>query len=181
MMIRWFERYPSVLFVLMALTVFGLVGMGVYLQINDPIFVVPCHMCVFQRYLYLIIGILALFGAIFAKISRKTIPIFSLVILGVSALGMYTAGTQSWKQFYPPADAICQFGDDSIYTYIVQNSPLTKVYPLLFEGVGDCYEVGWTFLKLSIANWSFIAFGCCVIAMLLMFFKGGKYKRTLFG
>lgn len=180
MIFSWFERYPALLFVLMALTVFGLIGGGVYLQWVDPVFVVPCHMCVFQRYLYIIIGVIALLAAMFAKNSRKTIPFFSVIIFAISIVGAYVSGVQSWIQRAVAEDGVCQIGGDDIYTFVVENSPLTELLPIVFKAEGNCNDPGWIFLNLSIANWSFIAFSCCIIAMIFMFFLGGKADRSPF-
>lgn len=180
MIFSWFERYPALLFVLMALTVFSLIGAGVYLQWNDPIFVVPCHMCVFQRYLYILIGVVALIAAVFSKQSIKTIPFFSLLIFLISAVGVYVSGTQSWMQRFATEDGACRIGGDDIYTFVIQHSPFTEMLPIVFKAEGDCNDPGWIFLNLSIANWSFVAFSCCVIAMILMFFLGGKAHRSPF-
>ena len=170
--IKWFERYPSVLFVLMALTVWGLVAGGALIELNDP-FILPCPMCIFQRYLYILIGVLAVMGAIAAKYSKKSIPLFSAIIMIPSAVGVYVAATQSWMQWHPVEGAVCTSGGDDFYS-MMEALPLRDWIPILFQGEGDCYAVDWTLLNLSIANWSFIAFCCCVIAMLLMFIKGGK-------
>ena len=180
MIFSWFERHPALLFVLMALTVSGLIGGGVYLQWSDPLFVVPCHMCVFQRYLYIIIGVLALFAAILASNNEKTIPFFSAIILIISGVGAYVAGVQSWMQRSVTESGVCKFGGGDIYTFVIENSPLTEMLPILFKAEGSCNDPGWIFLNLSIANWSFIAFSCCIIAMILMFFLGGKAHRSPF-
>ena len=48
--------------------------------------------------------------------------------------------------------------------------PLAKWWPAMFEANGDCTKVDWTFLGLTIANWSFlwfVAFGGLAVGMLL--------------
>jgi disulfide bond formation protein DsbB len=51
---------------------------------------------------------------------------------------------------------------------MIEAFPLQKVIPMLFKGSGDCSSVDWTFLSLSIANWSFINFvGVGVVAVLV--------------
>jgi disulfide bond formation protein DsbB len=40
---------------------------------------------------------------------------------------------------------------------------------MIFKGSGDCTKIDWTFLGLSIANWSFIAFcGLAVLATIAL-------------
>lgn len=175
MIFKWFQRYPAVLFVLMALTCWALVVAGIYIQDLNPVTINPCPMCIFQRILFLAIGILAIFAAICLKISKKTIPWFSFVGLLIAAVGAYTAGKQSWMQWHP-LDALSCGRDDDFYV-MVAKQPWTEWFPTIFKGTGDCSNVDWTFLGLSIANWSFIAFACCIIAFVLMFFKGGKVKK----
>jgi disulfide bond formation protein DsbB len=41
---------------------------------------------------------------------------------------------------------------------MVETFPLQRVIPLIFKGSGDCSVIDWTFLGLSIANWSFLSF-----------------------
>lgn len=182
MILRWFERYPATLFFLMALTCLGLVGGGVIIEeqikAENP-FSGACTMCVFQRFLYIVIAALGLIAAVFARISKKTIPFFSLVTLLVSGVGVYTAAKQSWMQAYPTGEDVCGINGTTIYAQV--SRALEKVSTTLFEAVGDCEAVDWSMFKLSIANWSLVAFSCCVIAMLLMLFKGGKSQKGYLG
>ena len=41
---------------------------------------------------------------------------------------------------------------------MIEAFPLKRVIPMLFKGSGDCSAVDWTFLGLTIANWSFLCF-----------------------
>ena len=68
--------------------------------------------------------------------------------------GAYTAARQSWLQWYPPEVVSC--GRD-LYG-MIETFPLQRALPMIFRGGGDCTQIDWTFLGLSIANWSFIAF-----------------------
>lgn len=178
MICRWFERYPATLFTLMALTCLGLVIGGVFIEAHikeENPFSGACTMCVFQRFLYVIIVALGVLAAISAHISKKTIPIFAFLTLLVSGTGIYTAAKQSWMQWYPTGEEVCGISGDTIYAQV--SRVLGKVSTTLFEAVGDCEAVDWSMFKLTIANWSFIAFTCCFIAMLIMLFKGGKCKK----
>lgn len=178
MLVRWFERYPATLFFLMALTCTGLVIGGVIIEAQikaENPFSGACTMCVFQRFLYIVIAILGVVAAIATRVSKKTIPFFSLLALVVSGIGAYTAAKQTWMQWHPTGDEVCGINGNTIYAQV--SRALEKVSTTLFEAVGDCEAVDWSMFNLSIANWSFIAFTCCIIAMLLMLFKGGKEKR----
>ena len=50
---------------------------------------------------------------------------------------------------------------------MVDNFPLAKMFGLLFKGSGQCAEVGWRFLGLSIAEWSLAWFALFLAAALV--------------
>jgi len=53
---------------------------------------------------------------------------------------------------------------------MIETFPLQRALPMIFKGSGDCSKIDWTFLGLSIANWSFIAFAVFgVLALVLLF------------
>jgi disulfide bond formation protein DsbB len=39
---------------------------------------------------------------------------------------------------------------------------------MIFKGSGDCSKVDWTFLTLSIANWSFLCFSAFALLSLIL-------------
>ena len=59
---------------------------------------------------------------------------------------------------------------------MIEAFPLQKVIPMLLKGSGDCTAVDWTFLGLSIANWSFINFVTMVGAIILVWCVGVAFK-----
>ena len=64
------------------------------------------------------------------------------------------AARQSWIQWFPPAVSECGPGLE----YMLESFPLASSLPMIFRGAGDCSVVDWTFLHLTIANWSFLVF-----------------------
>jgi disulfide bond formation protein DsbB len=73
-------------------------------------------------------------------------------------------------QWYPPEIVSC--GRD--FYGMIEAFPLQKVIPMLLKGSGDCTAVDWTFLGLSIANWSFINFVAMVGAIILVWRRGRR-------
>jgi disulfide bond formation protein DsbB len=56
--------------------------------------------------------------------------------------------------------------------------PLSETLELVFKGSGECAEVQWTFLSLSIPEWTLIVFlGLCAFAMHLLL-RGQKQRST---
>ena len=109
-------------------------------------------MCIVQRYVLVIVAVIAGFFAL----SRKPVVLMTGLALLVltSGLGAFVAARQSWLQWYPPQVASC--GRD--FYGMIETFPLQRAIPMIFKGSGDCSKVDWTFLSLSIANWSFLAF-----------------------
>ena len=143
--------------VLLAITVacVGMLAFGLYLQ--EVVGLVPCPMCVVQRYALILIAVTA---AITWATGRKSLQIAGTSVLVVLAVGgAYVAARQSWLQWYPPEVASC--GRD-IYG-MIETFPLQRVIPMIFKGSGDCTKVDWSFLGGSIANWSFLWF--CAMAL----------------
>ena len=46
---------------------------------------------------------------------------------------------------------------------MLDSFPLADALPMIFRGAGDCTERAWTFLGLSIANWSLICFAAIAL------------------
>jgi disulfide bond formation protein DsbB len=59
---------------------------------------------------------------------------------------------------------------------MIENFPLQRAIPMIFKGSGDCTKVDWTFLSVTIANWSFVAFSCIVLLMLAIRLREGWFK-----
>jgi len=78
----------------------------------------------------------------------------SVVMLVFAGFGAFVAARQSFLQWYPPEIASC--GRD--FYGMIETFPLQRAIPMIFKGSGDCSKIDWTFLGLTIANWSFLWF-----------------------
>ena len=45
---------------------------------------------------------------------------------------------------------------------------------MIFRGSGDCTKIDWTFLGLSIANWSFLCFVFFAVVALVLAVRQGR-------
>ena len=145
----------------------GMLLFGLYLQ--HVVGLEPCPMCIVQRYALILVAVTAGLAA-FAH--RKTLLVAGCGFMVVlSALGAFVAARQSFLQWFPPPEASC--GRD-LYG-MIETFPLKRVIPLIFKGSGDCTKIDWTFLGLSIANWSFVCFS--VIALLGVLLVSRVLKR----
>lgn len=135
----------------LSLACFGLVGFGLKLQAMYHL--APCPLCIFQRLLYLLVGVLALAGFLLSGVGRG---LSRLVIAGVALLGIGVSAYQTWMQAYPQLANECSYTDPNLIEQFVDW--LGMQYPPLFLATGFCTSKEWVFLGLSMANWSLLVF-----------------------
>ena len=156
-------RRPRLPFAALTVVVFGLLGYGLYLQ--HVVGLVPCPMCIMQRYAFVVVGLLGALAA--AHGSRGTgRKVWGALIGGVAVAGIGVAARQSWIQRFPPEIPECGPGLE----YLMESFPLTELLPMIFQGEGECTAIDWSFLGLSIANWSFVCFAAVIIFSLCIIF-----------
>ena len=147
------RQHPRTTLLLVALWCAALLGYGLYLQHVDGL--EPCPMCVVQRYAMILVGLVALAGAALVRQPGGGALKATAGLAGVFALfGAFVAARQSWLQWFPPEISTC--GRD--FFGMIEAFPLKRAIPMIFKGSGDCTHIDWTFLGLSIANWSFLNF-----------------------
>jgi disulfide bond formation protein DsbB len=127
----------------------------------------PCPLCIFQRIFVAALGVVMLMAAIHnpGNLGRR---VYGGLILVVSALGAGVAGRQVWLQSLP-ADQVPACGPG--LEYILETFPLMDALKLVFEGSGECAEIQWTFLGLSIPGWTLIMFTALAVFGLLLLFS----------
>jgi disulfide bond formation protein DsbB len=123
----------------------ALLGYGYFLQYAQGLD--PCPLCQVQRGFYYLVGLAFLAGALHGRFIPAYCSLAGLFALG----GMAVAGRQVWLQHLPP-DKVPQCGPD--LAFMLNNLPLSRTLEKLFTGTGECAVVDWTFLGLSIAEWS---------------------------
>jgi disulfide bond formation protein DsbB len=164
--IDWYFRAPRRALALICAACVAMLAFGMYLQ--HVVGLEPCPMCVVQRYAFVLIAIFTGLGALSRRRGWQVIA--SLLALAAAAGGAYTAASQSWLQWHPPEVVSC--GRD-IYG-MIEAFPLQRVIPMIFRGAGDCSVIDWTFLGLSIANWSFIWLVVFAVLLLTLMFRREK-------
>ncbi len=135
---------------LLALVSAALLAFGLYLQ--HVVGLEPCPMCIVQRYALVLVALVAGLGAL-SRRKPVLLPASGAVLL-LSGFGAFVAARQSWLQWFPPEVFSC--GRD--FYGMIETFPLKRAIPMIFKGSGDCTKIDWTFLTLSIANWSFVCF-----------------------
>ena len=160
MVLDYFNAAPRRVFALVAAGSVALLAFGLYLQ--HVVGLDPCPMCIVQRFALFFIAIGA---ALTAFTGIKGLQMTAAALLAIIAgFGAFVAARQSWLQWYPPEIASC--GRD--FYGMIETFPMTRAIPMIFKGSGDCTKIDWTFLGLSIANWSFLNFVIIGFVMLVL-------------
>ena len=125
----------------------GLMGFALYAQ--HVLQLAPCPLCVLQRVAVIALGVIALAAALHNPAGWGRWVYAALVFLaGGSGLGI--AGWHWRLQNLPPSDVpACGPGLD----YMLDNFPLGEALSMVFKGSGECAEVVWSFLGLSMPAW----------------------------
>lgn len=126
---------------------------------------VPCPLCIVQRFFYLLIGLVAVSAGLrlFSWFTEgRTAALIGLCAL----LGGGTAARQVWLQHFPPES-------DPTRCVVSFGSFLDSVI-LALGGAGNCAIVDWTFIGLSIAEWSLIWFAIFFVYAAWLFARSGR-------
>jgi disulfide bond formation protein DsbB len=159
-LIHWYFRSPRRALALICAACLAMLAFGAYLQ--HVVGLEPCPMCIVQRYALMLVAVFTALGALARGRTGQRIGSGLALLLAIG--GAFTAAKQSLLQWYPPEVVTC--GRD-IYG-MIETFPLQRALPMIFRGSGDCTKIDWTFLGLSIANWSFIAFAVFAVLLLLL-------------
>lgn len=151
---------------------FSVVGMSfAYIFLQKILKLEPCPLCVFQRIGLITMGFFALIA--FISNPKKT---WQRILLMFGALfGMlWSVGVairHVWLQNLPP-DQVPSCGPG--LNYWVDTLPMAQVIAEVLKGSGECAEIDWTFLGLSIPAQSLIFFSVLSIMILLALVKAVK-------
>ena len=157
------------LYALPALVCAALLGYGYYLQYFDR--QDPCPLCLVQRGFYYLVLLVFAVAAVHLP-SGKKISAYCAAALLLALGGFGVAARQVWLQHLPP-DQVPACGPDLFF--MMENFPLGRTLEKLFMGSGQCAEVHWKFLGLSIAEWSLAWFAA--LALYALWLGIGAIRR----
>lgn len=128
----------------------GLMGFALFAQY--VLLLDPCPLCSLQRLAVIALGVVFLVATLHdpSGWGRRVYA----GLLAIAALG--GAGVAAWHvrmQNLPPDQVpSCGPGLD----YMLDTLPLTEVLGKIFSGSGECADVVWQFLGLSMPGWVFV-------------------------
>ena len=128
----------------------GLMGFALFAQ--HVLLLEPCPLCVFQRVAVISIGLIFLVAALHNPSGAGRI-VYSLLLALAAIAGAAVAGRHAWLQQLPP-DKVPSCGPG--LDYMLETLPFTEMLSTVFKGSGECAEIVWQFLGLSMPAWVFI-------------------------
>ncbi|MGH8477771.1 MAG: disulfide bond formation protein B [Methylococcales bacterium] len=143
-----------------------MLGIAVYFQFVEKL--EPCPLCITQRILVFLVGIVFLAGAI--QNPRETgIRVYAVVGALVALAGASVSTRHVWIQHLPP-DQVPECGPG--LEYVFMHFPFTKTLEFMLSGTGECAEVSWVFLGMSMPAWTLVGF------IMLALLSGAQYRNV---
>jgi disulfide bond formation protein DsbB len=158
---------PRIWFLFLVLCCAALLGFALYHQYVD--YLDPCPLCIFQRVVFMAMGMIALL-ALLHNPARTGQWIYAWLIAAVATVGAMIAGRHIWLQSLPP-DEVPECGPG--LNYMLENFPITEVLSTVLMGSGSCAEVIWSFLGMSMPQWTLIWYvGLGLMTLWIVGFRG---------
>ena len=130
----------------------ALIAYALYTQFYGGL--LPCPLCIFQRVAFAALGVVFLVGGLHAPgaVGRR---VYGVLALLASLVGLAVAGNHVRLQHLPPDQVpACGPGLD----YMLDVMPVSGVIRKVMTGSGECANVDWAFLGLSMPAWSLVWF-----------------------
>ena len=156
---------PRSLFLLAFLLCASMLAIAGYFQFIDHL--EPCPLCILQRLFTLLVGLVMLL-AVLHNPKKIGIRIYGLLAGLVALIGAAISARHIWLQNLP-ADQVPSCGPG--LNFIVDNFPLNEALSMVLQGSGECAEVLWTFIGISIPGWTLAAFSLLAILAFSQMFR----------
>jgi len=114
----------------------------------------PCPLCIMQRVFTLLVGLVFLIAFIHNP-KQLGIRIYGSIAGLFALVGAAISARHVWLQNLPE-DQVPSCGPG--LNFILENFPLNDAINMVLRGSGECAEVLWTFMGISIPGWTLIAF-----------------------
>ena len=156
------------LFTWIFLVCVALLAFGIYLQHWRNLD--PCPWCVVQRLDYMLIGIIALIGALHRPGPIGT-AFYASLGFGAAGAGVAAAAYQVYLQADPARAARCV---GSPVERILDQLAVGQAIPPLLQYNGPCTPASWSLLGLSVPEWSLVWFVVLALAFVTIPFLASR-------
>lgn len=150
----------------------GLLAYALFVQFRLGI--EPCPFCIFQRLAFAALGVVFLMGALHNPRGPGGRKLWGLLALVAATVGAGIAGRHTWVQLHPPELPTCS----PSWNFLVEQNSWLGVVRKVLLATGDCANIDWQFLGLSMPMWSLAWFAILGLAALYAGFR--RRKQGLF-
>ena len=127
----------------------------------------PCPLCIVQRIFFVVVGVICLVAFLHNPRGWGNKIYGLLGALGALA-GAAVAARHVWLQNLPP-ELVPECGPG--LEYMMRVFPLGQVVDMVFTGSGECAEVVWRFLGLTIPGWTLVVYAAIFSIALYQAFR----------
>ena len=127
----------------------------------------PCPLCWLQRFGFMGAGLVSLLAFLYGPRGFGN-RVYGLLLVVAAGAGLVVAGRQLWLQSLP-ADQVPACGPS--VDYMLEVLPWFEVLQTALKGTGDCAEVVWRFLGLSIPGWTAVFFSLLIVLGLFVMLR----------
>ena len=147
---------PGIINILGFVTCGAMMAYALYAE--HVLYLMPCPLCVFQRMAVIAMGLVFLAAGIHRPASIIAGRIYAGLMAISTAAGVVVAGRHVWLQNMPE-DQVPACGPG--FDYIIESFPFSDALKMIFAGSGECADVDWLFLGLSMPTWVLI----CIVLL----------------
>ena len=136
-----------------------------YFYLEAKLGLEPCPLCIFDRIVLAIMAGFFVLGFIHnpALLGRR---IYAFFTLSMSLLGCALAGRHIYLQNLPPDQVPGCLPD---FGYMLEEFPLLETIQMVLNSAGECAEIDWTFLGLTIPQQTLLVFIVLAVLSLVLF------------
>ena len=161
-------------FVLLGATSLGLIIVA--LLFEHMLLLEPCLLCYAQRACVYLVILLSLVGFLHKNQSLIIFRSYISLAIAIIVCGISLSIRQLYLQNLPP-ELVPTCGPD--IDYLFETLPILEVFMLAIRGDGNCAEVLWSFLGISIPGWLLVAFVALFIyAMVSLFISKKLHSKS---
>jgi disulfide bond formation protein DsbB len=139
--------------------------LGFALYVEHGMFMLPCPLCILQRFFFAGMGVVGLVAALHNPRGRGGRAAYGVAIALLAALGGSIASRHVWLQLQPPT-GFPTCGGMGLGYMMESLGPIDALAQTL-SGSADCAKIDWTFLGFSMPAWTLLCFALLAVGALV--------------
>ena len=143
--------------------------LGFALYVEHGMFMLPCPLCILQRFFFAGMGLLGIVAALHNPGGRVGRAAYGLGIGLLAAAGGSIAARHVWLQLQPPSGFPSCSGQG--LSYMLESLGPIDALAETLSGSADCAKIDWSFLGFSMPAWTLLCFVLLGVGALVAGFR----------